>query len=130
MKPSEERKRILHKRWAIAIVIAAIIATLLHIWYLVLAFIFIVGGTCLGLNLIIDVMSWLEGDDLGPDLKSKNKRPSDSGQENAYLIQCGISILQIKLSNIVHITMMIIFVMIMISMTMTIFVINNFYISR
>ncbi|WP_225434083.1 hypothetical protein [Limosilactobacillus reuteri] len=27
-------------------------------------------------------MSWLEGDDLGPDLKSKNKRPSDSGQEN------------------------------------------------
>lgn len=82
MKPSEERKRILHKRWAIAIVIAAIIAILLHIWYLVLAFIFIVGGTCLGLNLIIDVMSWLEGDDLGPDLKSKNKRPSDSGQEN------------------------------------------------
>ncbi|MRG84196.1 hypothetical protein [Limosilactobacillus reuteri] len=82
MKPSEERKRILHKRWAIAIVIAAIIATLLHIWYLVLAFIFIVGGTCLGLNLIIDVMSWLEGDDLRPDLKSKNKRPSDSGQEN------------------------------------------------
>lgn len=130
MKPSEERKRILHKRWAIAIVIAAIIATLLHIWYLVLAFIFIVGGTCLGLNLIIDVMSWLEGDDLGPDLKSKNKRPSDSGQENDISIQCGISILQIKLSNIVHITMMIIFVMIMISMTMTIFVINNFYISR
>ena len=34
---------------------------------------------------ITDNMSgntWLEGDDLGPDLKSKNKRPSDSGQEN------------------------------------------------
>lgn len=81
MRP-EQRKHILHRRWAIVLIIIAILATLLHAWFLVLMFVVAFVIYPLALKLIVYILGWIAGDDLGPDQRPNKINPNASDQRN------------------------------------------------